>query len=162
MTTRDDFTDEEWFRVRSAPWRVAMGMIEADQSGTFAAGRELQAVQNEFHRAQDDEGASDLVRLVARSVADENEGDTGTPPPDEGAGGSEDLPGQALAALAALGPVLDAKATGAEAADYRAWLVSLASIAATAAKEGLAGIAGRKVSAAEQAYLDRLRQVLAG
>ena len=53
MTSRADFSDEEWFRVRAAPWQAAMGLIEAAPTGTFATGRELRAVEEELRRARD-------------------------------------------------------------------------------------------------------------
>ena len=161
MTARGDFTDEEWFRVRSAPWQVAMGVIEVDPSGTFAAGRELRAVEDELRRAQEDAAATDLVRLVARAVADEGDPDTGTAPADDADTTAEALPDRVLEAMGTLGELLEAKVEAADAAAYRAWLVGVASIAAAAAKEGVAGLTGPTVSAAEQAYLDRLRDVLA-
>ena len=41
MIARTDFTDEQWFRLRSAPFQVATAIVEADLSGTLATGREL-------------------------------------------------------------------------------------------------------------------------
>ena len=158
MTSREDFSDEEWFRVRAAPWQAAMGLIEAAPTGTFATGRELRAVEEELRRARDE--GDGLVRLVAAALADENDEDTGTPP-DEAEVDEDALPDRVLAAMASLADLLDAKVDAAESEAYRRWLVGLAAMAANAAKERVGGLAGRKVSEAEQAYLDRLHEALA-
>jgi hypothetical protein len=158
MTTRDDFTDEEWFRLRSAPWQVAMGVIEVDAHGSFATGRELRAAEAAFGRAG--EGAeADLVRLVARAVADEDDEDTGTAPDDGEITGT--MPERVLQAMGPLVELLEAKVDATEGAAYRAWLLDVATVTANAAKEGVGGVAGRTVSTVEQDYLDRLRDVLA-
>ncbi|HEY8060563.1 MAG TPA: hypothetical protein VID94_17485 [Acidimicrobiales bacterium] len=159
MTSREDFSDEEWFRVRAAPWQAAMGLIEAAPTGTFATGRELRAVEEELRRAGEE--ADGLVRLVAVALADENDEDTGTPPDEAGVEELEALPDRVLAAMRDLTDLLDAKVDAAESEAYRRWLAGLAAIAASAAKERVAGLAGRKVSEAEQAYLDRLHEALA-
>lgn len=162
MTGREDFTDEEWFRVRSAPWQVAMGVVEIARSGPFTTGRELRAVEDELGRVQEHGAEHDLIRVVAHALAsDEAEAASGGTPPDDESATDEDLPTAVLTAMAALAELLTGKVTPEEAAAYRAWLVELATKVAEAGKEGgFAGIGGRRVSQAEQAFLTDLEAAL--
>jgi hypothetical protein len=163
MPERTDFTDDEWFQLRSAPWRAAMGVIEADPSGTFTTGREVEAVEAELAAAQFDEG---LVGLVTRDLLDQDKV-TGEEKPSAApaattseAAGEEGFADLVIDEMASLGEVLDRKVAPADAAAFRQWLVDLAVAAAEAGREGLAGLTGPKVSDTEADYLQRLRAAL--
>jgi hypothetical protein len=163
MVEQSDFTDDEWFELRSAPWRAAMGVIEVDPSPSLTSGKELEAVEANLAGAQFGEG---LIGLVCRAVLDlDRVGGEDKPSHGPTAARAEttedgELPDQFLDALSALNPILDAKVDPEEAAAFRAWLVELATAAAEAGREGLAGLTGPKVSDDEAAYLDRLREAL--
>lgn len=162
MTQREDFTDDEWYRLRSAPWQAAMGVIEVDPSGGLAEGRELGAVQAELAARQFDE---DLIGLVTRDLLDQDKlADDDAPPAGATAAAAESataerFPDLVVEAMAAVRDLLDAKAPG-ESEAFRVWLLALASAAAEAGREGFAGVAGPRVSDDEAAYLDRLRTAL--
>jgi hypothetical protein len=163
MATREDFTDDEWFRLRSAPWQAAMGMIEVDPSGVFTSGRELEAVEAELAAAQFDQG---LIGLVTRDLLDQDRV-VGQDKPEAGpaaaaseSAGDEGFADEVIDALTAVSAVLDAKVAAAEAAAFREWLITLATTAGEAGKEGLGGVIGPRVSEDESAYLDRLRRAL--
>jgi len=160
MAERSDFTDAEWFELRSAPWRVAMGVVEVDPSGALTAGREVEAIEAQLAGAQFNEG---LIGLVVRDVLDEGR-DVEAPPSTEVAATDvevEDvgLPDRVLDQLSELAPILG-KVDAEQAAAFRRWLLDVATAAAEAGREGLAGVTGPKVSEAEAAYLDRLREAL--
>lgn len=159
MTSRDDFTDEEWFRVRSAPWQAAMGVIEADPSGTLATGRELHAVENALQYVRDNGSDNDLIRLVAEDLAEDREDGpaAATTPVAEQAGVGE-FPDRVLDAMRDLAPLL-ARTAPADAPGFAAWLVDLARAAALGAREGALGVTGPMVSDAEQVWLGRLQEV---
>ncbi len=163
MAERSDFDDDQWFELRSAPWRVAMGVVEVDPSGGLTAGRELEAVEAALAGAQFDEG---LVGLVVRdlldqdAVTDEDVPSAGHSAAVAESAGEEEFSEHVLGQLVALNPILDGRVDPAEATAFRQWLLDLATAAAEAAREGLAGLTGPKVSDAEAAYLDRLRAVL--
>ncbi len=163
MTAREDFSDDEWFQLRSAPWEAAMGVIEVDPSGTFTAGREIGAVEAELAASQFDEG---LIGLVTRDLLDmdavggEDKPNAGPTAATADALAQEGFPEHVLEMMAALNAVLDAKVEPAEGAAFRAWLVRLADAAAEAGREGLAGLTGPKVSDDEATFLDRLRAAL--
>ncbi len=161
MSTRSDFTDDEWYRLRSAPWQAAMGVVEADVSGTLTTGRELGAVDALMVAVQYEE---DLRGLVVRDVLDADKvggpdkpsaGATGT-----GADGEADFPAKVIQAMTELNELLTAKVDADEADAFRRWLVGLAEAAAEAGKEGVAGLTGPRVSDPEYAYLVELRTAL--
>lgn len=165
MTAREDFTDDEWFELRSAPWRAAMGVIEVDPSGTLTTGRELEAVNAVLAAAQFDEG---LIGLVTRDLLDldpPEDGDDDRPPAgavaaDEERKTDESFSDRVLDAMADLRAILDDKLTPAEAEAFRRWVLSAAEAAAEAGREGLAGLTGPTVSDEESDYLTRLRAAL--
>lgn len=158
MIARRDFTDEQWYRLRAAPFQVTEAVIEAAPSGTLATGRELRAVEAEFDRVRHDPEENSLIRLVANSLRDDAAADTGTAPADLPEDGP--LPGRVLTVLADLPAVLDATVAADTNSAFREWLVRIAEIAAGAAREGFAGVSGPTVSDEEQAFLDRLREAL--
>jgi len=158
MIARRDFSDELWYRLRSAPFQVTEAVIQVDPSGTLATGRELKAVEAELERVRYDPEENSLIRLVANSLKDDAATDTGTPPADLPEDGP--LPERVLATLGELPAVLGANVEADTDVAFRAWLVQIGTIAATAAKEGFAGLAGERISEAEQAWLDRLAEAL--
>ncbi len=158
MIARRDFTDEQWYRLRSAPFEVTEAVLEIDPSGTLATGRELKAVETELERVRYDPEEDALIRLVANSLKDDAATDTGVAPADLPEDGP--LPERVLKVMADLPAVLDATVEADTNEAFRSWIVQIATIAASAAKEGFAGLTGPAVSDAEQAFLDRLRRAL--
>jgi len=158
MIARHDFTDEQWYRLRSAPFEVAEAVIESDPSGTLATGRELKAFEAELERVRYDPDENGLIRIIANSLKDDAAADTGVPPADLPEDGS--LPDRVITVLPDLRSALDATVEPDTSAAFRAWLLQIATITASAAKEGFAGLTGPAISDAEQAYLDRLREAL--
>ncbi len=158
MISRADFSDEQWYRLRSAPYEVAMAVVEVDSSGALATGRELQAVEDELERVRLDPEENGLMRLVAHSLRDDGAADTGVAPDDLPDAGP--LPERVLTVMAGLPAVLAATVEPGTSAAFRSWLARIGAIAASGAREGFAGVAGPKVSDAEQAWLDRLDEAL--
>ena len=158
MTAREDFTDEEWFRVRAAPWQVVTGVIDARPSGTLATGRELRAAEAQIRRVHDEGSDHDVIGLVARAIVEDDD-DTGTPPADDPDADAVEPP-QILAAMGPLRTLVDEKLSPAESEAFRTWLVDLATATAEAAREGVVGITGRQVSVEEADFLLGLRSRL--
>ena len=164
MTVREDFSDDEWYQLRSAPWQAAMGVIEVDPSGGIAGGHEIEAVEAELAASQFEEN---LIGLVTRDLLDldgpVDDDDRPSAGPTAAAAESveagESFPDRVIEAMTAVRAVLDAKAPD-ESAAFRSWLVGVAAAAAEAGREGFAGLAGPKVSDDEAGYLDRLREAL--
>lgn len=157
MTGRDDFTDEQWFLLRAAPWQVARGVVEADPSGAFNTEREYHKVDQLLRRAMTDDDTSTLVRLVADDLVEG--GDPGVWP---AAGKPTDAtgPDRVVDAMTELRDLLAATVDATEAGAFAGWLVTVAEAVADAAKEGTAGLTGPRVSEAEAEFVTRLRAAL--
>jgi hypothetical protein len=164
MSAREDFTDDEWYQLRSAPWQAAMGVIEVDPSGGIAEGRELEAVEAELAASQFAEG---LIGLVTRDLLDLDGVEDGSDRPSAGptaaaaesVAAGDSFPDRVIEEMAVVRALVDAKAPD-ESEAFRTWLLGLAMAAAGAGREGFAGIIGPRVSDDEAGYLDRLKAAL--
>jgi hypothetical protein len=160
MTTRADYTDEEWTRLERAPIVAGMAISLADPGGPIEAFKETSATLKSILEAAQAGGESELVDAVAKSAADKaqhRQSPLGDFKP-KGAQAGEDI----LDELRAVNALLSEKATPEEAAAFRAYLLSAAQRAADAAKEGgFMGFHAERVSEGEQRMLDKLGEVLA-
>jgi hypothetical protein len=158
MTTKDDFTDEEWARLERAPLVAGMAISLADPGGPIEAVKEsMAAFKTVIEAAQS--GGGELVDAVAQSSAakaKQRQNPMGDFKP-RGALAGEEI----LEELRAVNGLLAEKATPEEAAAFREWLLSAAKRAADAAKEGgFMGFKAERVSEGEQKMLDKLGEVL--
>jgi hypothetical protein len=154
MSTKADFSAEEWKLVLRSPLMAGLAVVAASPSGPLGVLREMFAVGKLVHetRAQADATGgltNDLLRSLvaelsspgARAQLDVSEL-RGVPPPQ--------LQGHALEACRAVAALVDRKASREEADGVKRWLVSIAQRTAEAAKEGgFLGIGGTRVSESE-------------
>jgi hypothetical protein len=156
MTSKSDYTEEEWAALRRSPLVAGMAISLADPGGPIELTHETMAAL----KAMSDPG-SDAELLVAVSqdamaMSQRHENPMGDFKP-KGA----DAPQQITAELERVNGILSAKATPEEQAAFRAWLMTAAQAAADAAKEGgFMGFHAVRVSEGEQRMLDHLREVL--
>src|SRR5215213_10974341 len=68
MSTRADFTDEEWARLGRAPLVAGMAISLADPGGPIETVKESGAALKTLLEAARDEGFGPLVQAVARDV----------------------------------------------------------------------------------------------
>jgi hypothetical protein len=157
MTGRDDFTDEEWTRLKRAPFLAGMAISLSDPGGPIEVVKETAATLRTVTEAAQ---RGDLVGALATEVAAEAKARK-QPLADFKPKGA--LAGQEiLAELAAANALVSAKASPEDADAYRAWLGDAAREAADAAKEGgFLGFHAVRVSEGEQRMLDKLAEVLA-
>jgi hypothetical protein len=159
MTTREDFTDEEWARLERAPIVAGMAISLADPGGPIEAVKESMAAIKTVTEAAQSGGQGELVDQVSRSFAEkakQRQSPMGDFKP-RGAMAGEEI----LEELRAVNALLAEKATPEEAAGFRQWLLSAAQNSADAAKEGgFMGFKAERVSEGEQKMLNRLREVL--
>jgi hypothetical protein len=159
MTTKADFTDEEWARLERAPIVAGMAISLADPGGPIEAVKESMAAIKTILEAARAGGQAELVDAVAKDVAEKaqrRQSPLGDFKP-RGAQAGEEI----LEELRAVNGLLTEKATPEEAAAFRDWLLTAAKRAADAAKEGgFMGFRAERVSEGEQQMLDRLREVL--
>jgi hypothetical protein len=159
LTTKADFTDEEWARLERAPIVAGMAISLADPGGPIEAIKESMAALRTLTEPARGGGQSELVESIAKSVAEktrQRKSPLGDFKPRGGQAGE-----QILEELRAVHELVTQKATPDEAEAFRQWLLTAAQRAAEAAKEGgFLGFKAERVSAGEQAMLDRLREVL--
>jgi hypothetical protein len=159
MTTRTDFTDEEWARLERAPFVAGMAISLADPGGPIEALKETLATGKTVLETAQTGGRGELVDAVAKDVAakaQKRENPLGGFKP-KGAMAGEEI----LEELRAANQLVTEKGTTEEAAAFRELILSAAQRAADAAKEGgFMGFRAERVSEGEQRMLDKLGEVL--
>ena len=160
MAGKDDFTDEEWTRVKRAPFVAGMAISLADPGGPIEAVKETAATLRTVTAAEGGD-RGELAQAIARDAvaeARERKNPLGGFTPSKGATAGVEI----LDELRAVNRVLEEKAGPEDATAVREWLLAAAHEAANAAKEGgFMGFHAERVSQGEQDMLDRLREVLA-
>ena len=158
MTSKADFTDEEWERLGRAPLVAAIAISLADPGGPIETVKESSAALKTVLEAANDGGFGGFVRSVASDVAAK-------------AGRRENpLAGFTPARRHALDDVLNElrgvndllaeKAAPEEIDEFVEWLRVASQRAALAAKEGgFLGIGGKLVSEREQQMLETLGEI---
>jgi hypothetical protein len=158
MTTKTDFTEEEWVRLGRAPIVAGMAISLADPGGPIETIKESSAAIRTVLDAAKGGGYGDLVQAVAHDVA-EKARHRQNPMAGFKPKGS-DARDEVLAELRAVNALLVEKTTPEETAQFRDWLRTAAQRAATAAKEGgFLGFNAERVSENEQQMLDTLGSI---
>ena len=157
MTTKSDFSDEDWARIVRAPFVAGLAISLADPGGPIEAAKETMAT---LKSATNPPSREQLLSEIALDLQDMTQHKQNPLKDFKVAKGS--APGaQVLAELGAVSALVQAKASQEEYDAFRAWLVTTAEAAAAAAKEG--GFMGFKavvVSAGEKAMLEQLKSTL--
>jgi hypothetical protein len=155
MTSKADFTEEEWARLKRAPFVAGLAISLADPGGPIEAVKETAATLRTVTGGAGG-GRGELVDAIAREVAAERKNQLSGFKPRGAAAGTE-----ILEELGAVNAIVSEKASAEDAAGYREWLLAAAQEAANAAKEGgFMGWHAERVSQGEQDMLDRLSGVL--
>jgi hypothetical protein len=168
MTTKADYTENEWEQIRTAPAAVGMYIVAADPRG-FDMFKEMIATASAVRKHQPDAPAQELVAAIladmpeaspARAESEQVEESSGTTPTTEV--NESDLSKEAiLSKVLEAVSVVETKAVPAEATAFKAWLVEIADSVANAAKEGgFLGFGGQRVTEKEKAALAELKQAL--
>jgi hypothetical protein len=153
MTAKQDFTDEEWTRIRRAPLVAGVAIALADPGGPIELAKETMASLRSATLPPSQEELLASVALDVQALTQHKQNLLGDFKPKNGQ--------QVLDELRGVNEVVTAKATPEEAEAFRRWLVAAAQAAADAAKEGgFMGFGGEQVSAGEQRMLDQVRAAL--
>jgi hypothetical protein len=160
MTTQADFTDEEWARVKRAPFVAGMGISLADPGGPIEAFHETSATLRAALPSTDGGSRGELVDAVSADLQKDAQAHhnplSGFKPSKAATAGVE-----ILDELKAVNQLVTEKATPEDAAAYRKYLLDTAQAAADAAKEGgFMGWNAVRVSEGEQKMLDSLSEAL--
>jgi hypothetical protein len=157
VTTKDGFTEEEWVRVRRAPFVAGMAISLADPGGPIEMAKETMATMKVATNPPSREQLLAEVALELQGMTQQRQNPLAGFELTKGA-----VPGQqVLDELRSVSGIVAAKATTEEATAFRAWLLTVAQNAADAAKEGgFMGFGAVQMSEGEKAMLDQLRSSL--
>jgi hypothetical protein len=160
MTSKSDFTEEEWVRLKRAPFVAGLAISLADPGGPIEALKETSATLKTV-RAAESGGRGELVGALAREVVEDaghRKNPLGGFKPSKGANAGVEILGE----LGEVNRIVSEKASPEDAAAVREWLLEAAQEAANAAKEGgFMGFHAERVSEGEQRMLDSLGEALA-
>jgi transcription antitermination factor NusG len=153
MTSKKDFTEEEWTRVRRAPFVAGFAISIADPGGPIELTKETMASMRSATLPPSQEELLASVALDVQAIVQQKQNPLGDFKPTNGQ--------LVLDELRAVNEIVTAKATPQEVEAFRGWLVATAQAAADAAKEGgFMGFGAEQVSAGEKQMLDRVRAAL--
>ena len=153
MTSKQDFTDEEWTRIRRAPLVAGVAISLADPGGPIELAKETMATLRSATLPPSQEELLASVALDIQALAQHKQNPLGDFKPRGGQ--------QVLEELRDVNELVTAKATPQEVEAFRGWLVAAAQAAADAGKEGgFMGFGAERVSAGEQRMLDQVRAVI--
>ena len=141
MTTKADFTPEEWDLVREGPPTAGMVALMADKGGSF---RETWAMAKSYAEARKEHGESELLDALVAEKPDLKR-----------YGSAEELDAVGLERLREAVVLLEEKATPDEVADYKRFVLGVASRVAEAHKEE-----GSQVSEAERNAIEKVSTTL--
>ncbi len=154
MTTKSDFSEDEWSRIVRAPFVAGLSISLADPGGPIEAAKETMAT---ISSATNPPSREQLLTEVALDIQAEVQAKRhplkGYKPTQGKAPGEE-----VLSEIREVQALVAAKATAEETAAFGQWLVVTAQAAADAAKDGgFMGFGAKQVSDGEQAMLDKVR-----
>ncbi len=153
MTTKNDFTDEEWTRVLRAPFVAGMAISLADPGGPIEMSKETMTTMKSATNPPTREQLLAEIALDIQSMTQQRQSPI--------SGFKPQAAQQILDELGAVSEIVSSKATAEEASAFKQWLLTTAQAAADAAKEGgFMGFGAVQVSEGEQKMLDQLRATI--
>jgi len=157
MTTKADFTEDEWATLVRSPLVAGMAISFADPGGPIEVLKETSAVIKVVTAASEDrDDLSGEVAREVRALAQDRKNPVRDFKPRGALAGKE-----ILDELGRANEIVAAKATAEEAEAYRAFILDCAQRAAEAAKEGgFMGFRAELVSQGEEDMLEQLRSAL--
>jgi len=154
MTSKADFSEEEWVRVVRAPFVAGMAITLADPGGPIEAAKESMAsIRSATNPPSREQLLTEIALDIQAQVQQHHNPVKGYRP----TGGT--APGeQVLQELSEVRTIVDEHATPEEAAAFGTWLVDTAEAAANAAKEGgFMGFRAELVSEREKDVIEKVR-----
>ncbi len=157
MTTKTDFTAEEWEQLLEAPMSIAMYIAVASPS-IFGSIKEAVSVAKNIAK-KTKEGTTELLSFLLAEFQDKEAAKQAQPEFESKDPAS--IKQEVLDELGAVVTLLDEKASAEEASEIKSWLYQVGVDAANASKEGgFLGIGAVRVSDEEKAALEELAGVL--
>lgn len=162
MTTKADFTQDEWQLLLDVPVMIGMGVMIAGKSG-LGTMKESFALNQEILDAVKGHAGNELIQSIVNARIKNKEKSTAeTLSENPYAGmGREGLVDAAVEKCAQVCAVLSEKCTESEALEYKKWSMKIGEKVAMAASEGgFLGFGGEQVSEEEKRALARISQAL--
>jgi hypothetical protein len=157
MTTKSDFTEEEWVRVRRAPFVAGMAISMADPGGPIELTKETSASLKSATNPPSREQLLAEIALDIQAMTQQRQNPLTGFKPTQGS----DPRQQMVEELGAVTAIVSSKATAEETVAFKQWLLTTAQAAADAAKEGgFLGIGAVQVSEGEKSMLEQLRAAI--
>jgi len=157
MTTKSDFSQDEWPRIVRAPFVAGLAISLADPGGPIEAAKESMAT---IKSATSPPSREQLLAEVALDVQAETQQRHN---PLKSFKPSRDRPpgAQILDELREVLAIVSSKATPDETTAFARWLIATAEEAAEAAKDGgFMGFKAKRISDREQSMLDQVRDAV--
>jgi len=148
VTTKADFTEEEWKAVLEAPPSAGMIVIASDRGGSI---RESFSMAKAYTEARKEHGESELLDELVTAKPEMDHTRFHSP---------EELKEASLKHIRDAVELLKAKATPEELEEYRKFIVGLANRVAEARKEGFMGLSGDRVSDDEETAIGEISGAL--
>ena len=155
MSSKNDYSAEEWKAITGAPVAAGLLITMSDASGPVGIAREAMAVGKAITESAVGD-APEIVKALAENVRSGGRPELPDVPKGDRAQTKEVLLGAIRTAVGAV----ETKSPD-EAEAYKTWLASIAAKVSQASKEGgFLGFGGTTVSAEEQEALKQLSEVL--
>ena len=156
MTTKSDFSEEEWTRLVRAPFVAGMAISLADPGGPIEVAKESMAmIKSATNPSSREQLVAEVALDIQAEVQQKRNPLKGYRPTSPGTAPAGE---QVLVELEAVHAIVAERATPDETAAFGQWLVDSAQAAANAAKEGgFMGFGAEQVSKGELHMLDRVR-----
>jgi hypothetical protein len=148
MTSKADFSEEEWKTVLEGPPSAGLLVIASDRGGSI---RESFSMAKAYTEARQQHGESELLDEIVGAKPEVDH--TRFKSPDE-------LKQASLGHIRDAVALLQSKATPEEVDEYKQFIRGLAERVAEARKEGFLGLSGERVSGDEQAAIDEIGAAL--
>jgi hypothetical protein len=143
MTSKSDFTDEEWALILEAPPSAGMIVVTAQRGGSF---RESIAMAKAYVETRQQHGKSELLDAIVAAKPERDHTHYHSP---------EELKQHGLQHLRDSVALLQRKAAPEEVEEYRQFIVALSHKVAAAHREH-----GKEVSESEQTAIDDITEAL--
>jgi hypothetical protein len=143
MTSKSDFTAEEWQLILEAPPSAGMIVVTAQRGGSF---RETVAMAKSYVEARQQHGKSELLDAIVAAKPERDHSHFHSP---------EELRQHGLQHLRDSVALLESKAAPEEVDEYRRFIVNLSHKVAAAHREH-----GHEVSESEQSAIDAIAEAL--
>jgi hypothetical protein len=162
MTTRADYTDDEWRLISEVPFMAGMAVMMAGKSGPIQLAQEMVAMSKFIAQTAEQGSPVEIVKLLVEDLKPKEQETVTTrqttqinaKTPEETRRIALDQVRQGIAALSARAP-------SEELSGYQNWIMGIAQKVAEAGKEGsFLGLGGKWVSDEEVAVMNELRGAL--